>query len=253
MIKTFPCFLKFCLFNHFQPTIASLPNSDLLVGVAHIDGNHWAGVIVRTRPPEFIFLEPFGRESSAIGMRIKNRFKIWASKWNRSGFLTMFPVNLQLTFFKHDRQSDATSCGIWTMVLIERVLKGEPLTGIDIVREGGRIAASIMDATGNLSHICSYCGLQAAGVTGEIVQCVMCRRRSFHASCVQYPWEGEFSCEICDPEGNVPTRCTRCSLIKPGGAESLRAQCRENCGRFVHTSCLYVSEAQMYDCMTCDR
>lgn len=234
----------------FQREIADLPNADLLIGIVHLDRNHWAGVILRTQPPEFIFLEPFGRETSDVGRRLLARYTTWATKWNQN-HRTCFPTRIDLVHFKHDRQADTTSCGIWTCVLIERVLKAEPLVGIDIVREGGRMASCILDASGDLSHICCYCGLRMASV--DKVSCVMCRFRSFHATCVKYAWEGEFSCEICDP-GHVSPLCTRCSLKKPADAEEARrAVCQGNCGRFVHVSCLYNGENGVYDCLVCDR
>jgi hypothetical protein len=229
-------------------SIRDLPRASLLVTCVLINRNHWCGVIIDNTSGELAFIDPFGNEKRN-GEAIVRRFNTWCEHWNMD-HEALFYTRFTLKTFPHDKQSDGNTCGIWTLTFLERLLKGVSLKGIDIVKEGGKIARKILAATGDISNMCLYCGRQITQ-SGEKVSCKMCGKRQFHIFCVNYTWEDDFVCEICDPS-NIPDRCNRCGLVKPGSSEGDRAVCTQGCGRFAHKTCLSLSETP-YDCLVCDR
>jgi hypothetical protein len=228
-------------------SIRELPRAPLLVTCVLLNENHWCGVVIDTCAGNLAFIEPFGGEQRS-GPAIVKRFNLWCEKWN-ADHEALFHTHFQLKTFPHDRQMDGNTCGIWTLVFLERLLKGQSLKKIDIVSEGGKIAKRILDASGDIDNMCLYCGRQITDST-EKVTCTMCLKRSFHSFCVHYEFS-EFACEICLPT-NVPLHCNRCGIVRLGSKEGNRASCTKGCGRFAHIECLSVSE-RPYDCLVCDR
>ncbi|CAL8256057.1 unnamed protein product [Gadus morhua 'NCC'] len=105
----------------------------------------------------------------------------------------------------HPHQPDSTSCGVFAIKFMEKILNGEelqfPVGQKDVAELRRQIATTLLRESDNLTNLCFNCGEEKADDSGEAeltwISCDACGRW-FHHACVGRPkTEDNFLCAAC--------------------------------------------------------
>ena len=97
------------------------------------------GVVIDNRDNTFLYIDPFGYETTDKSTEIFwTKFNNFCNNCNNTKGTKFGKYSLKTT--SHQPQVDKTTCGIWTLTLLENYVKKLPLTGINILAEGERHA-----------------------------------------------------------------------------------------------------------------
>ena len=229
-------------YNILQANNAGISQASLLIGTYFINGNHWTLLVLDLHAETVLFIDPFGHNESEIAKVFAEQFGLFAKTWNQETDFHPFPETYTPVTKPHKLQEDGSSCGIHTLTMCKKLLKGSPIIEYDVAAEGAVIAADLLANTKDLKVSCSKCGLSIAGQGRSFYECkgTCMPPRVFHYPNCLTASEKQisglaFKCQICDPT-RLESFCQLCSRRPVNSKDIL--YCARGCLMFIHPACL---------------
>ncbi|XP_038144489.1 sentrin-specific protease 2-like [Cyprinodon tularosa] len=145
--------------------------------------HHWMLVVIYPQDKRLVFLDPLG----------ESKQDIQTCRATTRAFMRKMGCNISrwtCDTVMHPKQTDATSCGLFTLKFAEKILRKEkisfPTTKKEINKHRMKIATTLLLSTDDLSNLCHFCGEKNTDIEDIWIQCDDCFRW-YHLQCVGNP------------------------------------------------------------------